>query len=208
MNAVRALNFIRIQTRETTLNHSETFHSNNQSNRILIMNKVVLLGGICSTLFCSCTGTNTPDGNEATTNATQYAKSAEVPVSLNGYTLIMNNRGATYTILGNGPLNEVIAQKLENYDSNKNRVWNACSSEGLISQVDFSKNMWKIGRNSGNYTCEKLGKDKLYVVLEADDDCLYESIHMLLKFNTSYAGYAVYTGEEAIYKNIQFQLKK
>ena len=141
-----------------------------------------------------------------------------IPHSLDGYTLTMTSKDlkrlhiSYYELdLDNGAIvrNGEIG---DYYEKNKeNKIQGAYTSNSPYDvTIIFSKGQWTKGQDSGSYTCQKIGNDKLIITLVEikNGEPSLVTYLLFLYFKTSDAGNAYSLLEENIGGNISFTLKK
>lgn len=166
------------------------------------MMKTILLGIAGAVLLTGCLShTGMETGNPVQT------RTAWAPDSLRNCQLELTTKGAMAVTFGSTGMDEALKEKFRKLGEYRNTKWRPCSGKGLISEISFSQDKWRRGKWSGNYTCENLGNNQLFVTLHPDDIHTYVIVHMLLDFNSPDSGTVVYTvDEEMIVRNIQFKL--
>ena len=167
--------------------------------------------------MCGCYSEANPEVDSSSEKLIQSGQ-FNIPSSLDGYTLTMTTHDAKRMILGRAGLENAIQHKFKNYEKYKNRDWSPIGPEGLLSEISFTKNQWKIDKFKSGYTCEKLGENQLLITMKCVEDYsdndlvgppyVYEYNHILLTFMSPDAGQAIYSGEECVIGHVQFQLKK
>lgn len=163
--------------------------------------KILLLGIVCSALFCSCHSLAKPDNDDSITRS----QTIDVPNALDGCRLTLSTQNATHYATGSTGMEIAIKTKFKNY---KSRAWSPCEAKVELQYQDFTftRDKWKSGDCSGPYKIEKIGKDKLFIIIDADEyicDCIY----LLLDFRSNNSGVAVWGQEHSFNGNIQFELQ-
>ena len=141
-----------------------------------------------------------------------------IPDSLAGYTLTMTSKELKHLYISYYQLdldNGAIVRNGEigdYYEKNKeNKIQGAYTSNSPYNvTIIFSKGQWTKGQDSGSYTCQKIGDDKLIITLVEikNGEPSLVTYLLFLYFKTSDAGNAYSLLEENIGGNISFTLKK
>lgn len=172
------------------------------------MKNTIIFGGLCSVLLCSCAVTKATDNSETSVNMGQQAASTEIPTSLTGYKLTLSTRNATKYATGSAGMEKALKKKLKDY---KSYDWSPYeNTTGIIQfgKLTFTEKTWKSGNNSGSYELEKAGKGQLFLTIIVKEEEYEDYISILLDFQSSDAGVAIWAQEHSFTGNIQFTLKK
>lgn len=168
--------------------------------------KTLLLGILGATLLCSCGTTIGSVGNvNPDTSVSKQVLPVKAPTSLNGYQLTLLTENATRSTTGSMGMRTAIKTKFKDY---KTWSWSPSETKVELAYQDFvfTQDRWKSGNCSGPYKLEKVGKDKLFIVIDAEE-YIYDNIYILLDFQTNDSGIAVWGQEQSFDGNIQFKLK-